>query len=211
MVCWNRRLRLLCALWYWGFKKTPLTIYTYALAKLLLNDPKFIQKLTPGFKNHMRNLHNFRQAVEIRRATFVILSAKTLIQMTYLNSLITYVIFEIISHFSRQNSSVFFYLKHYLLSTKVAHQSANLQTFQWLRQCLPNTSRHFSNKKSWKIILLYSFRWNFMCYWQKYHIKVQIFRLVTASIKIHQIAHVIFETKSQFFFKCCITLHCHET
>ena len=140
-----------------------------------------------------------------------ILSAKTLIQMIYLNSLITYIIFETISHFSRQNSSVFFYLKHYLLSTKVAHQSANLQTFQWLRQCLPNTSRHFSNKKSWKIILLYSFSWNFMCYWQKYHIKVQISRLVTASIKIHQIAHVIFETKSQFFFKCCITLHCHET
>ena len=40
----------LCTL-SWEFKKTPLTIYTYALAKLLLNDPKFIQKLTPGFKN----------------------------------------------------------------------------------------------------------------------------------------------------------------
>ena len=121
---------------YWGFKKTPLTIYTYALAKLLLNHPMFIQKLTPGFKNHMRNLHNFRQAVEIRRATFVILSAKTLIQMTYLNSLITYVIFEIISHFSRQNSSVFFYLKHYILSTKVAHQRANLQICKLFSGCV---------------------------------------------------------------------------
>ena len=34
------------------------------LDKLLQNGAKFIQKLTPGFKNHMRNLDNFRQAVE---------------------------------------------------------------------------------------------------------------------------------------------------
>ena len=26
---------------------------------------------------------------------------------------------------------------------------------------------------------------------------------------VHQIPHVIFETTSQFFFKLCITLHCH--
>ena len=28
-------------------------------------------------------------------------------------------------------------------------------------------------------------------------------------IKIHQIPHVMFGTKSQFFFKLCITLQCH--
>ena len=49
---------------YWGFKKIPFTRYTYVLAKILQNGAKFIQKLTPGFKNHMRNLDNFRQAVE---------------------------------------------------------------------------------------------------------------------------------------------------
>ena len=38
--------------------------YTYVLDKLLQNAAKFIQKLTPGFKNHMRNLDNLRQAVE---------------------------------------------------------------------------------------------------------------------------------------------------
>ena len=38
-----------------------------------------------------------------------------------------------------------------------------------------------------------------------------IFRLVTAFIKIHQIPHIIFGTNSQFFFKLCITLQCHET
>ena len=49
---------------YWGFKKIPFTLYSYVLAKVLQNGAKFIQKLTPGFKNHMRNLKNFRQAVE---------------------------------------------------------------------------------------------------------------------------------------------------
>ena len=45
---------------YWGFKKNPFTLYTYVLQ----NGAKFIQKLTPGFKNHMRNLGNFRQALQ---------------------------------------------------------------------------------------------------------------------------------------------------
>ena len=50
---------------YWGFKKILFTLYTYVLAKILLQTgAKFIQKLTHGFKNHMRNLDNFRQAVE---------------------------------------------------------------------------------------------------------------------------------------------------
>ena len=42
-----------------------------------------------------------------------------------------------------------------------------------------------------------------MCYWQKY-IQVQISRYATAHIKIHQIPHVIFGTKGQFFSQ---TLH----
>ena len=40
---------------------------------------------------------------------------------------------------------------------------------------------------------------------------MQISRLATAHIKIHQIPHVIFGTKSQFFFKLCITLQFHKT
>ena len=40
------------------------TLYTYVLSKILKNGAKFIQKLSPGLKNHMRNLNNFRQAVE---------------------------------------------------------------------------------------------------------------------------------------------------
>ena len=49
---------------YRGFKKIPFTLYTYVLTKILQNGAKVIQKLTFGFKNHMRNSDNFRQAVE---------------------------------------------------------------------------------------------------------------------------------------------------
>ena len=43
----------------------------------------------------------------------------------------------------RLNSSLLFHLNLYMLWIKVAHQSANFQTFH----CSPNTSCHFSNKK----------------------------------------------------------------
>ena len=38
----------------------------------------------------------------------------------------------------------------------------------------------------------------------------EIFGLLSGWVKLHQIPHVIFETTSQFFFKLCITLQCHE-
>ena len=111
---------------YWGFKKISFTLHTYVLAKILQNGAKFIQKLTPDFKNHVRNLDNFRQAVGSPKSwnlmgyfcpknTF--LQLKHYIQRIYLTLLSTtcvkihqipYVIFETISHFSRHNSSVFF-------------------------------------------------------------------------------------------------------
>ena len=48
---------------------------------------------------------------------------------------------------------------------------------------------------SWKIILLYFFSWNAICFWQRQQINVQIFRLATARIKILRILHVIFGNK----------------
>ena len=60
---------------------------------------------------------------------------------------------------------------------------------------------------SWEIILLYFFSWKFISYWLKYH----IFRLATARSKVQQILHVIFGTKSQFFFKISTTLQCRDT
>ena len=120
-----------------GFQED--SIYTLHLCSKMLR-VKFIQKLTLGFKNHTRNLDNFRQAVESSKSwnlmgyffskkyiypknTFPQL--KHYIQRIYLTLLsttcvkvhqTTYVIFETISHFSWHNSSV-------------AHHGANFQTF----------------------------------------------------------------------------------
>ena len=77
------------------------------------------------------------------------LQLKHYIQRIYL---ISSVIFETISHFSRHNSSVLF--------------SSNITYFL-----------------------------------QKQSIKVQIFRLSTARVKVHRIPHVIFQTNSQFSSK----------
>ena len=63
---------------------------------------------------------------------------------------------------------------------------------------------------SWEITLLHFCSWNFKCYWKKWHIKMQIFRAVSAHVKTYQTCHVIFEAKSQYYFKFCITLQCHE-
>ena len=43
-------------------------LYIYVVAKLLHKGAKFIQKLTPGFKSHMENLENLRQAVESKKS-----------------------------------------------------------------------------------------------------------------------------------------------
>ena len=39
--------------------------------------------------------------------------------------------------------------------------------------------------------------------------QVQIFRLSPAPVKVHQIPHLIFQTKSQFLFKVWISFQCH--
>ena len=41
-------------------------------------------------------------------------------------------------------------------------------------------------------------------------IKVQIFRLSTARMKINQILYVIFQATGQFSFKLYNTLQCHD-
>ena len=40
--------------------------------------------------------------------------------------------------------------------------------------------------------------------------KVHIFGLSTALVKVHQTHHVIFQTKDSFFFKVWIFSQCHE-
>ena len=67
------------------------------------------------------------------------------------------------------------------------------------------------NLECYDITPLYFLGSNLIYFRRKQHMKVQIFRLSTARIKLHQIPYVIFGTQSQLFFKFCITLHCHET
>ena len=78
-------------------------------------------------------------------------------------------------------------------------------TFNYLFTKFPNSLCHFWNHKSF-------FRTQLLCIFlaQTLHTfdksNPSNFRLATAGIKIFQIPHVIFGTKSQFFFKLCITL-----
>ena len=60
---WNRRLTHLCTLFIGVSRKFHLHLH-FALAKILQNGAKLIEKLTAGFKNYVENLSNFRQAVE---------------------------------------------------------------------------------------------------------------------------------------------------
>ena len=46
---------------------------------------------------------------------------------------------------------------------------------------------------------------------QKEPIKVQILRLSNVWVKIRQISHVIFQSKSQFLLKFFIILQCFDT
>ena len=61
---WNRKFRHLSTLCAEVSRKFRLRFYTYVLGKVSQNGATFIQKLPPGFKNYMRNLNNFRQAVK---------------------------------------------------------------------------------------------------------------------------------------------------
>ena len=67
--------------------------------------------------------------------------------------------------------------------------------------------RHYS--VSWKITNQYFFRFDLFPLDKKSPLKWNFWTL-SGWVKIHQIPHVIFETKSQLFFKLCITLKCHE-
>ena len=76
-------------------------------------------------------------------------------------------------------------------------------TFNYLCENSPNCWCHFWNHK---VIFhdatrMYYFSSNIIYFWQKYSIRVQIFRFLTIRVKIHQIFLVIFQAKSEFFSK----------
>ena len=98
----------------------------------------------------------------------------------------------------------------------------NFSDFEYSIESSPNSSGHFLNKK----VSVYSnlaslfsvmkdnssvfFQLQPQILWTKITHRSEIFGLLSGWVKIYKIPHVIFETTSQFFFKLCITLQCHE-
>ena len=61
-----------------------------------------------------------------------------------------------------------------------------------------------------KIAPLQFFSSNLIYFLQKYPIKIQVFKLFTARVKVHQITYLAFQIKSPFSFKVWITLQCNQ-
>ena len=120
-----------------------------------------------NFKNHMRNLDNFRQAVE---------SPKSWNSMGYICL-----------------KTTFLQLKHYIQKIYLTLLSTTCVKIHQILYVIFETISHFSRHNT----RLYYFSSNVTYFWQKYPIKVQIFRFFTAQVKILQISHAIFQTKSK--------------
>ena len=109
-----------------------------------------------------------------------------------------------------------------MLWTKRFYQSTILQIFECCNEISPDYSCRFRNDK----VRVYSnfaslfsvmkgnssvFLFLRPCIlWTKRAHRKEIFRLLSGWVKIQQIPYVIFEATSQFFFRLCITAHCHE-
>ena len=152
--------------------------------------------VTPGVKNHMRNLDNFRQAVASPKSwhlmDYFLCPKNTFLQLKqnmpkiYLTLLsatcvkihqITYVIFETISHFSWHNSCIFLAQTLYTFY-KSSPSKCKFSDFPLLGLKFTKFLMSFFKQKvflqrfhllsvSWEIILLYFFSWDFICYWEK--------------------------------------------
>ena len=109
------------------------------------------------------------------------------------------------------NSIAYFYPKNTFLQLKHYIQKNYLILLSTTRVKICQIP-YFWNYKSFFTAQLFCifFGLNITYFLQKYPIKVQIFRFTNASIKIHQIPHLIFQAKSRFFFKFWVTLQCHE-
>ena len=89
--------------------------------------------------------------------------------------------------------NTFLQLKHYI------------QGVYLIAPVIFETISHFSRHSSFVF-----FSSNITYFLQKWPSKVQILRLSTAQVKVHQIPHVIFQTKSQFLIKVWIFFQWHE-
>ena len=119
---------------------------------------------------------------------------------------IPYAIFETMSHFSRHNSFAFFSSKiTYFQPIKVqigrlSTAPVKIHKIPWvifqIKVSISSKSRPFS--VSWEIILLYFFSWNFICYWQKQHIKVQISDVPVLASKSTKLLMPFLESRVSF-------------
>ena len=143
-----------------------------------------------------------------------------------LNALMTVhsINYAILHHFIviKDNSSVFFLLKLWIIWTKIVHRSEIFELLSgWMKiHQISHVILELRVSFSFNFASLLSarkhsssvfFHINFICFEQKDLIKEQIFRLSTVCMKINQIPYVIFQATCQFFFKICINFQCHDT
>ena len=91
--------------------------------------------------------------------------------------------------------SVLFKVKHYILCTKGANQSANFWNFwvfgskftkflSFLKQQISFSSNLHNFSLSWDVIPVYFFSWNFIYFQEKEPIKLQIWWNFTSTVKL---------------------------
>ena len=106
--------------------------------------------------------------------------------------------FVSLSTVMRDNSSVLFHLKLYMLSTKGTHQK---QIFSQLLAL-----------KLTKFLVIFQATSQFslqLHFGQKEPMKVQIFKFLSALMKVTQFLMPVLKPQGQGLFKFCITVQCH--
>ena len=120
-------------------------------------------------------------------------------------------------------SYIFFKSKIMYFIQKKPIKVQSFEIFECSGQNSSNSSCHFSKQKSVFLqmqhqysvpsrkTLLYFFLAQRSCtLFKRSPLKCKFLRFSSAQVKIRRIPHVIFESKSQFSFKCCINIQCHQ-
>ena len=104
-----------------------------------------------------------------------------------------------------------FCVQKYIPSAKTYTEDLSNITFNYLCVDSPNYLCHFWNHKSFFTTLLCIFLAQTLHTFHKGSpSKCKFSDFSTAQVKVYQIPHVIFQIKSQFFFKVWISFQCHE-
>ena len=124
---------------------------------------------------------------------------------------------------SWKKAPLYFFISNNIYFAPKEHIKIKIfENFKWVGQNSSNSSSQFWSDKSISLQILHhsSLSWHVipLQIWSSYFFyfglmdstKVPILSLPSALMKICHIPHVIFRTTSQFFFKFCITLQCHE-